>query len=60
MKTPSLPTVCAWCRRVRSSQGEWSEPDLPELDGRIATHGICPTCLEKATARATIAPTVSQ
>lgn len=59
MRESSLPTVCAWCRRVRNNQGEWNEHDRPELDSEIATHGICPTCLEKATARATVA-TVSQ
>ncbi len=55
MRESTLPTVCAWCRRVRDRLGEWCERDLPETAGRIATHGICPDCLESTTPRATLA-----
>jgi len=53
MRNPTLATVCAWCRRVRDSRGEWTEADHPEAADRVATHGICPVCLENAT-RATL------
>ena len=55
MRQIALPTVCAWCQRVRDHAGDWCERDLPEPAGRIATHGICPDCLERATTRATLA-----
>jgi hypothetical protein len=55
MRESSLQTICAWCQRVRNHSGEWSERDLPEPAGRVASHGICPQCLERATARATMA-----
>ena len=54
MKESALMTVCAWCSRVRDRLGDWCEHDLPEAAGRVATHGICPECLERATARATM------
>ena len=54
MRKRTLPTVCAWCRKVRNSQGEWGEADMPDADGHAATHGICPACLDNAT-RATVA-----
>lgn len=47
-------TVCAWCRRVRGHMGEWCDHDFPEASGRVATHGICPDCLETATAQASM------
>jgi hypothetical protein len=59
MKASSLQTVCAWCQRVRDRTGEWCEVEIPEPMGRIATHGICPDCLERATTRATM-PVASQ
>ncbi|MCG6921606.1 MAG: hypothetical protein LJF15_11080 [Acidobacteria bacterium] len=55
MRGSPLRTVCAWCQKVRDPSGEWCETELPEPAGRIATHGICPDCLERATSRATIA-----
>jgi hypothetical protein len=55
MRESNLQTICAWCQRVRNLAGEWSERDLPEAAGRVASHGICPQCLEQATARATMA-----
>ena len=45
MSTTSLPIVCAWCERVRTSAGRWEEPDSIERDSDEATHGICPDCL---------------
>lgn len=54
MRESALLTVCAWCRKMRDRLGEWCDHNLPEGVGRAATHGICPHCLETATARATI------
>jgi hypothetical protein len=50
-----LHTVCAWCNRVRSDRGEWHEVENVDAGGAATTHGICPECLERATARATMA-----
>lgn len=50
----SLSTICAWCNRVRSRAGEWRETERTDLGLSPATHGICPDCLEKATAHATM------
>ncbi|MEI6567493.1 MAG: GAF domain-containing protein [Verrucomicrobiota bacterium] len=43
----SLLPVCAWCKRVRDSDGSWMSPELYIMNksrGSV-THGICPTCL---------------
>jgi hypothetical protein len=50
-----LRAVCAWCNRTRNARGEWHEREEPEASPATATHGICPDCLERATARATMA-----
>jgi hypothetical protein len=52
----SLPTVCAWCERVRTSAGRWE--DVGDADRKAAetTHGICPECLAEETRAATLAP----
>jgi hypothetical protein len=59
MKKTVLRTVCAWCDRVRDSGGEWRRAENKEISGPTTTHGICPECLERATARATIATAVT-
>ena len=59
MKKPVLRTVCAWCDRVRGSDGEWRPAEEGEAPGRATTHGICPECLERATTRATIPAAVT-
>lgn len=46
MSTTQLPTVCAWCGRVRTGVGRWKETDTGEPEAAEATHGICPDCLE--------------
>jgi hypothetical protein len=49
-----LPFVCAWCERVRTIEGLWEPVDDVAL-GSVATHGICPECLDgetRAAARA--------
>jgi hypothetical protein len=40
----TLPIVCAWCERVRTSAGGWEESTAPPR-AEHATHGICPDCL---------------
>jgi hypothetical protein len=55
MSASPIPTVCAWCRRVRDPHGEWCEVEPEQATSRIATHGICPDCLERATSHAMLA-----
>ena len=45
-----LLPVCAWCHQIRDDQGEWHpmEVFIQQRTGASATHGICPSCLEKA------------
>ncbi|MCE1204827.1 MAG: hypothetical protein LWW79_09505 [Holophagaceae bacterium] len=45
-----LLPVCAWCHNIRDDQGEWHpmEVFIQQRTGASATHGICPSCLEKA------------
>ena len=49
----SLPIVCAWCERVRTSAGCWEEAAAEPAIGQ-ATHGICPDCLIDQKREATI------
>jgi hypothetical protein len=44
-----LRFVCAWCQRVRTSQGRWERVDASEARPAEASHGICPDCLEQET-----------
>jgi hypothetical protein len=44
-----LRCVCAWCQRVRTSQGRWERVDPSEARRFEASHGICPECLEQET-----------
>ncbi len=44
-----LRFVCAWCQRVRTSQGRWERIDPSEARQTEASHGICPDCLEAET-----------
>lgn len=44
-----LRFVCAWCQRVRTSQGRWERVDPAEPRQSDASHGICPDCLEQET-----------
>ncbi len=45
MRSKALPTVCAWCERVRTSAGRWEKGDGHLPAAGDATHGICPDCL---------------
>jgi hypothetical protein len=49
-----LRFVCAWCQRVRTSQGRWERVDPSEARNSEASHGICPDCLDAET-RAVVA-----
>jgi hypothetical protein len=42
-----LPSVCAWCRRVRDPLDQrWITTALPQpMAGAANTHAICPDCL---------------
>jgi hypothetical protein len=53
----TLPVVCAWCERVRTSAGrwEWEDAGVADREAAAATHGICPECLAEETRVATLA-----
>jgi hypothetical protein len=51
----TLPIVCAWCERVRTSDDRWEEPASAKPDPAGATHGICPDCLAEEQRAAAIA-----
>jgi hypothetical protein len=55
VSTATLPIVCAWCERVRTSAGRWEESDTRDRETPEATHGICPDCLAAETRSATVA-----
>jgi hypothetical protein len=44
----TLPTVCAWCERVRTTAGRWERAEGPAPVASESTHGICPDCLSEA------------
>jgi hypothetical protein len=45
----SLLPVCAWCKKIRDSQGGWlsMEKYLERSGGPAITHGVCPDCSAK-------------
>jgi post-segregation antitoxin (ccd killing protein) len=51
MSAVSLPIVCAWCERVRTTTGRWLEANADPI-ADDATHGICPDCLVAQTREA--------
>ena len=53
-RTPvALVPVCGWCGKVRDEAGSWvsAGQNLPNLTGRILTHGVCPDCARKLFSR---------
>jgi len=56
-------TICAWCKRLQTQDGVWTEPDgCPNrVDGTTVSHGICPDCFaqEVFSARSIMNPTDS-
>ncbi len=45
MSAKALPTVCAWCERVRTTAGRWEKAEGPAPVASESTHGICADCL---------------
>ena len=45
-----LLPMCAWCRRIRDDNGDWVQLEwyIVSHSGANFTHGICPSCVEKA------------
>ncbi len=44
-----LLPICAWCKRIRESEGTWVTPEkyiMRKTDADV-THGICPDCMER-------------
>lgn len=40
--------ICSYCKKVREKSGEWVEVEkyVRDVSGTLASHGICPKCLE--------------
>ncbi len=45
MSAKTLPIVCAWCERVRTTADRWEKAEGPAPAASESTHGICPDCL---------------
>ena len=45
-----LIIVCAWCNRIRDSEGVWRQPQVDlQADAKATlSHGICPPCAEQS------------
>jgi len=45
-----LITICAWCRKIRTSKGLWqqSRANLQVHNKPGFSHGICPECAEES------------
>ena len=45
-----LLPICATCKRIRDDQGYWHQVEsyIRQHSGAEFTHGLCPTCLDKA------------
>ncbi len=45
--------VCSWCSRVRDDDGSWKtlEEYVRDRENVTFSHGICPKCLKKSSAR---------
>jgi hypothetical protein len=45
-----LITICAWCKKVRNSEGVWRrlQAQVQAYTNAEFTHGICPTCAEQS------------
>jgi len=44
-----LMIICAWCRKIRHSEGVWLQPqtDLQAHEGVRFSHGVCPECADR-------------
>ena len=49
----SLLAICSYCNRIRGSNDHWErfEHYIAQQTGTRFTHGICPECFEKLTAK---------
>lgn len=45
--------VCSWCSKVRDDDGSWKtlEEYVKDRENVTFSHGICPKCLKKSSAR---------
>ncbi|SPF40090.1 hypothetical protein SBDP1_290019 [Syntrophobacter sp. SbD1] len=45
-----LLPICAWCKKIRDDKGYWQQIEAYISDRSEAdfSHGICPSCAEKA------------
>ena len=45
--------VCSWCNKIRDEKGDWKsiEDYVKERENASFSHGICPTCLKKNSAK---------
>jgi hypothetical protein len=46
-----LITICAWCNKIRDTEGRWQQQLVTAFQAdREATlsHGICPECADKS------------
>jgi hypothetical protein len=42
-----LITICAWCNKIRDSEGLWHRPQASLPKGVKFSHGICPECADR-------------
>lgn len=45
--------VCSWCNKIRDDKGQWKslEEYVKERENAVFSHGICPQCLKKSSAK---------
>ncbi len=45
--------VCSWCNKIRDEKGDWKsiEDYVKERENASFSHGICPVCLKKNSAK---------
>lgn len=61
MPVPHI-TQCAWCTRIQTPSGEWTEPlgtKVHRFRRRPVTHGSCEECQEIVFAEAGLTPEVA-
>ncbi len=48
-----LLPICAWCKKIRTEQGDWSELEcyVTKHSDASFSHGVCPDCLPKVKSR---------
>jgi hypothetical protein len=43
-----LITICAWCNKIRDSEGLWHRSQALLARGVQFSHGICPACADRS------------